>query len=202
MICLDFDGVIADTLGFWDRLCRQAAAEQGLVLPREMTPFARLCPLTFLQLGADLGLDAARFDKRMAALSLEQESVAAPFPEMPACLETLAALAPLCVLSSSRTVFVRWFLSRHGLDGHFRDVLGGDRHPGKAAALRNMPQAVRLPGGAPGRAADLRPRRAGGAARLSGHGLARALPGFSLRPRVPSSRAARYREAPAGRTAW
>ncbi|MGR3376400.1 HAD family hydrolase [Salipiger abyssi] len=148
MICLDFDGVIADTLGFWDRLCRQAAAEQGLVLPREMTPFARLCPLTFLQLGADLGLDAARFDKRMAALSLEQESVAAPFPEMPACLETLAALAPLCVLSSSRTVFVRWFLSRHGLDGHFRDVLGGDRHPGKAAALRSMPQAVLMIGDA------------------------------------------------------
>ncbi|APZ50757.1 HAD family hydrolase [Salipiger abyssi] len=148
MICLDFDGVIADTLGFWDRLCRQAAAEQGLVLPRGMTPFARLCPLTFLQLGADLGLDAARFDKRMAALSLEQESVAAPFPEMPACLETLAALAPLCVLSSSRTVFVRWFLSRHGLDGHFRDVLGGDRHPGKAAALRSMPQAVLMIGDA------------------------------------------------------
>lgn len=142
MICLDFDGVIADSLCFWEAICRRAAAEHGMVLPDEARPFSRLSPLTFVQLALDLGLDPDEFNARMADLAEAQAQSIAPFPEMVPCLERLAALAPLVIISASQTAFIRGFLVRHGLDQFVSDVLGGDRHSGKAAALRGVPGAV------------------------------------------------------------
>ncbi|GAA6150208.1 HAD family hydrolase [Pseudooceanicola nitratireducens] len=139
MICFDFDGVIADSLPLWEKSCRQAAAEQGLTLPPEMRPFSRLDPLTFVQLAQDLGLHPQTFNNRMAELAQAHASDIAVFPAMAEVLAQLASRHSLAVISASRSAFIERFLSAHGLSVLFSEILGGDRHQGKAAALLSLP---------------------------------------------------------------
>ena len=138
MICLDFDGVIADSLPLWEDACRRAAAEQGRILPPEARPFAWLDPLTFKQLATDLGLDPEAFDARMAELGLAAIATARPFEGVAEMLAELAAHDDLYVVSASRTGFIRAFLDRHGLSQTVTEVFGGDRHNGKAGLLSSL----------------------------------------------------------------
>lgn len=148
MICFDFDGVIADSQPLWEESCRQAAAEQGLKLEAGAHPFRRLDPLTFVQLAQDLGLHPQTFNNRMAELAQAHASDAAVFPAMADVLVKLAAQHPLAVISASRSAFIESFLEAQGLRALFSEILGGDRHQGKAAALLSLPSPRAMVGDA------------------------------------------------------
>lgn len=148
MICFDFDGVIADSLSFWEENCRISALEQGVTLPAEFHPYRRLDPLNFVQLATELGLDPAQFSHRMSKLGIERGAVVEPFPGIPDVLEKLALKTKLSVISASQSSFIAAFLKVHGMTHLFHEIIGGDRHSGKAGALRNMLNPIAMVGDA------------------------------------------------------
>ncbi|MCA2012167.1 HAD hydrolase-like protein [Cereibacter sphaeroides] len=148
MICFDFDGVIADSHDVWLAICREALAEFGVDLHCDARPFARLRPLTFRQLALEQGIDPEAFNGRMAALSLEKGALPPLHPGISEMLYECRTLAPLSVISASRSDFVIRVLRQYDLEHLFADIIGGDSGRSKTESLRSLPNIVAMIGDA------------------------------------------------------
>ena len=124
MICLDFDGVIADSLDIWLEIFRKTAAHFSVEIGKDTTPFRNLNPLTFERLGESLNVEPNAFAEKMAELALADGDVAPLVPGMESALASLATQAPLAIVSSSRTAVIQRFITTHQLNRFFIGVHG------------------------------------------------------------------------------
>lgn len=165
MICLDFDGVIADSLDMWLSIFHRSAAHFSVEIDKDAQPFRKLRPLTFEQLGDLLGVNPKNFAEQMAEFALAEVGVAPLFPGMEAAVAALSSLAPLAIVSSSRTPVIQRFVDQHGLNGFFSGVYGsGDgRKKGEILAELRKSGAYLMVGDA---ASDIDAARSAGLAAL------------------------------------
>lgn len=125
MICLDFDGVIADSYDMWHGIFRTTASFFEITLPPNYRPFRTLRPLTFEMLGRSLGADPSAFAETMANLAMTEECVVPIISGMEQVLSALSDIAPLTIVSSSRKTIIHRFVTEHKIESFFNDIIGG-----------------------------------------------------------------------------
>lgn len=135
MICLDFDGVIADSQDLWLGVLRKTAAYFGVEVPIGDRPFGTLRPLTFEMLGRNLGVEPGDFAEKMASLALAEEEVAPMVAGIGPVLSELSTMTRLTIVSSSRTNVIHRFVDSHRIGAFFCEVVGSGDGRSKAEVL-------------------------------------------------------------------
>jgi HAD superfamily hydrolase (TIGR01549 family) len=139
LLAFDYDGVIADSA---DSILRAMTAVQrryGLGRPPTRKDLATMTVATYEALAETIGFpEALQAEFRDATYKVLEEAPE-EIPFYPGIGEVLAGLAKghaLVVMTSAKSKLVRAELRRHGLAGHFREILGGDVGLSKRDRLR------------------------------------------------------------------
>jgi phosphoglycolate phosphatase len=134
LIMLDFDGVIADSLGDQSEVFVRTLRGEGLDHLATPSHF-----LDFLETNWFAALDAAGVPVEVAAQledSFRDLPSPALFPGMAAVLERLAAAHTVLVITSARTDDVERILEERGVNG-VAEVIGGDQEASKTRRIRS-----------------------------------------------------------------
>ena len=140
VVMLDFDGVIADSLGPFFAGFVAACRRHGLDALADLDRF-----LALFDGNLYAGLEAAgcpreRLPALLGTLGEELAIRAPDAPFFPGMAETVSKLArewPVFVITSNVSAVVRDCLARNGVAG-VREVLGADVDPGKVSKIRRV----------------------------------------------------------------
>lgn len=140
MICLDFDGVIADSHQYWLDILDAALERLGEGPSQDRRPFARLHPLTFHQLAQDREMEPRLLTDAIAEEVARRSQVAPLIGGMHQVVAALADRMPLAIVSASPRRVVEVFLEKHGMRQLIAQIHGGDSGTPKAQVLLKLKQ--------------------------------------------------------------
>jgi phosphoglycolate phosphatase len=125
LILFDFDGVIVDSLNFYEEMVNRCLKELGSSLRLGRREYLEIFDDNFYNGLRKKGVDVEAFMKvsRDIAPSLPYEQVK-PAEGLLPVIEELARRHRLVIVSSNSTPVIRRMLSLHSLGAHFLDVLG------------------------------------------------------------------------------
>jgi phosphoglycolate phosphatase len=127
LFIFDFDGVIADSLTFYEGLVKEHLARIGSPVITTRKEFLDLFDGNFYESLRERGVDTKAFNDAVisAAPGIDYGKIR-PVDGILPVLGTLARGNALLVISSNLSSVIRTFLSRYTFDGIFADVLGAD----------------------------------------------------------------------------
>jgi phosphoglycolate phosphatase len=125
LFIFDFDGVIVDSLGLYEKsvhLCLEAVGQPPI---RDREEFLSLFDDNFYEAIARRGVDVREFTKVSAAVvpTLSYDGVTV-FPGLVPVLQKLRAGKRFVIVSSNSSRAIRLILERNGLEHCFDDILG------------------------------------------------------------------------------
>ncbi|MBW2560958.1 MAG: HAD family hydrolase [Deltaproteobacteria bacterium] len=127
LFIFDFDGVIADSLVFYEALVKTHLERIGSPVITTREEFLDLFDGNFYESLRVRGVDMTAFNNAVMAAAPEIDyTKILPFEDVLPVMTTLAKDNTLLVISSNVSSVIRTFLSCYGLDGLFDDVLGAD----------------------------------------------------------------------------
>ena len=127
LFIFDFDGVIADSLVFYEALVKTHLEKIGSPVITTREEFLDLFDGNFYESLSTQGVDITAFNSavRAAAPDIDYGRIL-PFPGLLPVMSALSKNNTLIVISSNISSVIRTFLSRYEFDGIFDDVLGAD----------------------------------------------------------------------------
>jgi len=127
LFIFDFDGVIADSLTFYEGLVKEHLEQIGAPAITTREEFLDLFDDNFYESLRERGVDTKAFnDAVMGAAPGTDYGKIRPVDGILPVLGTLARDNTLLVISSNLSSVIRTFLSRYRFDGIFADILGAD----------------------------------------------------------------------------
>jgi len=127
LFIFDFDGVIADSLVFYETLVKTQLEKIGSPVITTRDEFLDLFDGNFYGSLHARGVDMTTFNNAvMAAAPGIDYTKILPFEDVLTVVTTLARNNTLIVISSNISSVIRTFLSRYEFDDLFDDVLGAD----------------------------------------------------------------------------
>ncbi len=127
LFIFDFDGVIADSLPFYEEMVKRHLEQIGSPIITTRDQFLDLFDGNFYESLHERGVDMKTFNDAVigAAPDIDYAKIR-PVEGLLPVLKTLARDNSLLVISSNLSSVIRTFLSRYAFDGIFADVLGAD----------------------------------------------------------------------------
>jgi len=127
LFIFDFDGVIADSLVFYEALVKTHLEKIGSPVITTREEFLDLFDGNFYESLSTQGVDITAFNNAVMAAAPDIDyGQILPFEGILPVVTTLAKDNTLLVISSNISSVIRTFLSRYEFDGIFDDVLGAD----------------------------------------------------------------------------
>ncbi|MDO9516271.1 MAG: HAD hydrolase-like protein, partial [Syntrophales bacterium] len=127
LFIFDFDGVIADSLVFYEELVKTHLEQIGSPVITTRSEFLDLFDGNFYESLRARGVEITAFNNAVMAAAPEIDyGRILPFPGVLPVMSTLTKDNTLIVISSNISSVIRTFLSRYEFDGIFDDVLGAD----------------------------------------------------------------------------
>ncbi len=127
LFLFDFDGVIADSLSFYEEFVRTCLEQTGTPVIKTREEYLDLFDGNFYESLRAKGVDTTAFNNTAMAIAPEMDySRIVPFRDLLPVICKLRKHNTLLVISSNTSFTIRSFLSRYGFDGIFDDILGAD----------------------------------------------------------------------------
>jgi len=127
LFLFDFDGVIADSLSFYEEFVRICLDRAGTPVIKTREEYLDLFDGNFYESLRAKGVDTTVFNNTAMAIAPEMDySRIVPFRDLLPVIHKLREQNTLLVISSNTSSTIRLFLSRYGFDGIFDDILGAD----------------------------------------------------------------------------
>lgn len=127
LFLFDFDGVIADSLSFYEELVRISLEKVGTPVIKTRAEYLDLFDGNFYDSLRARGVDTTTFNNTAMAIAPEMDSSGiVPFHNLFPVIRKLTKQNTLLVISSNTSSTIRSFLSRYECDGIFDDILGAD----------------------------------------------------------------------------
>jgi len=127
LFIFDFDGVIADSLIFYEELVKKHLEQIGSPVITTREEFLDLFDGNIYESLRARGVDVTAFNKAVTAAAPEIDyGRILPFRNVLPVMSTLAKDNTLIVISSNISSVIRTFLSQYEFDGIFDNVLGAD----------------------------------------------------------------------------
>jgi phosphoglycolate phosphatase len=125
LILFDFDGVLVDSLAFYERMVNLCLESLGEPLLRDRQEYLDIFESNFYTGISRRGVDVAAFTRVSAQIAptLDYDEVRA-FEGLKPVLEALRQRHILLVVSSNSSGIIEKILLRDGLDRYFEDILG------------------------------------------------------------------------------
>jgi phosphoglycolate phosphatase len=125
LFIFDFDGVIVDSLGLYEKSVNVCLETMGQPPIRDRREFLTLFDDNFYEAIARRGVDVHEFTKVSAAIAptLKYDSIT-PFPELIPVLKKLRRGKRFVIVSSNSSHAIRLILKKYSLDRCFDDILG------------------------------------------------------------------------------
>ncbi|HOD34840.1 MAG TPA: HAD family hydrolase [Syntrophales bacterium] len=142
LFIFDFDGVIVDSLGLYEKSVNVCLETMGLSPIGSREEFLSLFDDNFYEAIARRGVDVRAFTKVAASVAptLDYDSVR-PFPELIPVLKKLRKGKRFVIISSNSARAIRLILKRHGLERCFDDILGYEFMLGKSEKILHAMKA-------------------------------------------------------------
>ncbi|MBN2538622.1 MAG: HAD family hydrolase [Deltaproteobacteria bacterium] len=138
LFLFDFDGVIADSLSFYEEFVNTCLEKSGtpVILTRE--EYLDLFDGNFYESLRTRGVDITAFNNAAIAATREIDyGRIIPFSDLLPVICNLKENNTLIVISSNTSSTIRSSLSRNGFDGIFDDILGADFMLSKIAKIHH-----------------------------------------------------------------
>ena len=127
LFLFDFDGVIADSLSFYEEFVGACLEQTGTPVIKTREEYLDLFDGNFYDSLHAKGVDTTAFNNTAIAIASEMDySRIVPFHDLLPVICKLREHNTLLVISSNTSSTIRSFLSRYGFDGIFDDILGAD----------------------------------------------------------------------------
>ena len=127
MFLFDFDGVIADSLNFYENLVKRCLEQTGAPIIKTREEYLDLFDGNFYDSLRERGVDTTVFNNVAMTISTQMDySSIVPFNDMLPVIRELARDNTLLVVSSNTSPPIKAFFSRYEYDGIFDDILGAD----------------------------------------------------------------------------
>ena len=125
LFIFDFDGVIVDSLGLYEKSVNVCLETMGLPPISNRSEFLTLFDDNFYEAIARRGVHVGEFTKVAASVAptLDYDSVR-PFPELIPVLKKLRKGKRFVIISSNSSHAIRLILKKYSLDRCFDDILG------------------------------------------------------------------------------
>lgn len=141
IVIFDFDGVLGDTLADMLRFSDKVAAELGLHHHTTLQDLEVLQPMSFANLGRQIGLSEANIDRFVQKMIEHFETSPTPCPIFPGMAEVVAELKKdsiLSIVSGNTTSVIRRFLEYYGLADAFQKIYGVDIAGSKVEKIKRI----------------------------------------------------------------
>ena len=127
LFLFDFDGVIADSLSFYEEFVNTCLEKTGMPVILTHEEYLDLFDGNFYESLSTRGVDITAFNDAAIAATpeIDYERIP-PFLDLLPVIYTLGAHNTLLVISSNTSSTIRSSLTRYGFDGIFDDILGAD----------------------------------------------------------------------------
>ena len=127
LFLFDFDGVIADSLSFYEEFVSTCLEKTGSPVMETREEYLDLFDGNFYESLHTRGVDTTAFNNAAIAATPEIDyGRIPPFHDLLPVICKLRERNTLLVISSNTSSVIRASLSRYGFDGIFDDVLGAD----------------------------------------------------------------------------
>ncbi|HOJ68471.1 MAG TPA: HAD family hydrolase [Candidatus Hydrogenedentes bacterium] len=138
LILFDYDGVIADTRGMFQRAFREACAGFGLERLAEEDAFLQVFEDNMLAGLSSAGLREPDIPVFLGVLeqALNQAPLPPVFDGMTEVIRVLHRRFPLWIITSNVSAVIRPVLEQAGIASCFREIMGADVHPKKVEKIR------------------------------------------------------------------
>lgn len=138
LFLFDFDGVIADSLSFYEELVRTCLEQAGTPVIKTREEYLDLFDGNFYESLRAKGVDTTVFNNTAIAIAPEMDySRIVPFHDLLPVIHKLREHNTLLVISSNTSSAIRSFLSRYEYDGIFDDILGADFMLSKSQKIKH-----------------------------------------------------------------
>jgi phosphoglycolate phosphatase len=146
LFIFDFDGVIADSLVFYEALVKTSLEQIGSPVIATRKEFLDLFDGNFYESLRARGVDMTTFNNAIMAAAPEIDyGRLLPFHDLLPVMSTLTKDNTLLVISSNISSVIQTFLSRYEFDGIFDDVLGADFMLSKTEKIRHAVEKCNAP---------------------------------------------------------
>lgn len=127
LFLFDFDGVIVDSLDFYERRVTLCLDKIGSQIVRSRADFLELFEDNFYEALVKKGVNLDQFLRTLNEIPTDGDGASlAPFAPVLPVLQKLHDKAPLIVISSNDSRVIDASLEKLGITDYFRDVLGSD----------------------------------------------------------------------------
>jgi phosphoglycolate phosphatase len=137
LFLFDFDGVIVDSLDFYENRVKRCLDKIGKQIIRTRSDFLALFEDNFYEAIVKKGVDLEQFANASEDIPTQGDGdQMAPFAFMLPVLNELKKENILVIISSNVSSVIRAVLSQHNFNGCFRDVMGVDTGYSKEVKIR------------------------------------------------------------------
>ena len=138
LLLFDFDGVVVDSLDFYETLVRDGLAAIGSPVVRTRDDFIALFDDNFYDALTKRGIDAAAFNRAVADVIPHADYTAIhPFDDLFPVLRELKDRCTLAVISSNSRFAIETLLEKTGCNDCFNDILGADETLSKVKKIKD-----------------------------------------------------------------
>jgi len=145
LLLFDFDGVVVDSLDFYEKLVRDGLAAIGSSIAETRDDFIALFDDNFYAALTKRGVDAAVFNRVVADVIPHADySAIHPFDGLFPVLRELRDRHTLAVISSNSRYAIERLLKKTGCVSCFDDILGADETLSKVKKIENAVEKWRV----------------------------------------------------------
>ncbi len=138
LFLFDFDGVIADSLSFYEEFVRICLEQTGTPVINTREEYLDLFDDNFYTALRERGVDTAAFTNTAVNVAPQMDySRIVPFGDLLPVIRELAQNNTLLVISSNTSPPIEAFFSRYEYHGIFDDILGADFMLSKSKKIRH-----------------------------------------------------------------
>jgi len=138
LFLFDFDGVIADSLSFYEEFVKTCLEQTGTPFIKTREEYLDLFDDNFYAALRKKGVDTEAFTSIAVNVAPQMDySSIVPFGDLLPVIRELAKNNTLLVISSNTSPPIKAFFSRYEYDGIFDDILGADFMLSKRKKIRH-----------------------------------------------------------------
>ena len=132
LFLFDFDGVLVDSLGVYEKTVRRCLEEIGQPIVHNRDEFLDLFDENFYEAIVKKGVNLESFTKASVGIlaQVDYDEITPILPVFPVLAE-MKRNCILVVISSNASAAIRTALSRYRFNGCFQEILGSDFHLSK-----------------------------------------------------------------------
>ncbi len=146
LFLFDFDGVIADSLNFYEKLVMTSLEKTGTPVIKTRAEYLDLFDGNFYASLRAKGVDTTVFNNTAMTVAPEMDpSEIGPFRDLFPVIRRLSKHNTLLVISSNTSPPIKTFLSKYDCEGIFDDIMGADFMLSKSKKINHAVEKWQAP---------------------------------------------------------